>query len=553
MPAPLSCQTATAKGRAPVWPGEDSCSPGRPVAYSPKRVDCCPACHRLLPQPGNTMSSPLLSARGISKAFPGVQALHDVNLHLNRGEVLAVVGENGAGKSTLMKILGGVYRPDDGVIEWEGRPVSIGSVEQAQKLGIVLIHQELNLAENLDVAGNMFLGREPTWGGPLGLIRPRMSRDAEPILRKLGFDASPRTRVADLSIGQQQLVEIARALSLQSRVIIMDEPTSSLTQRETDRLYEVIRDLKRDGISVLYISHRLKEVETIADRVTVLRDGKNAGELLRDQITHEAMVRLMVGRELKQFFHRSRHESTPRPVLEIRNLRWQEGQAPINLELRGGEIVGMAGLMGAGRTELAETIFGIRRRVSGQILLEGRPILVRHPGDAIAAGVYLVPEDRRSQGLVLGQSIRFNLSLPSLQNLQRLQLVSTRRETAMAERQRQELNIRCPSVRQIVGLLSGGNQQKVVLGKWLSRHPRVLILDEPTRGVDVGAKSEIYALMDQLAQRGVAVLMISSDLEEVLGMSDRVLVMHEGRLAGELSREQLSEEAVMRLATGAAA
>jgi ribose transport system ATP-binding protein len=294
------------------------------------------------------MSHPLLSARGISKAFPGVQALRDVNLHLHPGEVLAVVGENGAGKSTLMKILGGVYTPDTGTIEWEGRPVVLNSVDQAQRLGIVLIHQELNLAENLDVAGNIFLGREPTWGGPLRLLRARLARDAVPILKRLGFDASPRTRVAELSIGQQQLVEIARALSLQSRVIIMDEPTSSLTQRETDRLYEVIRDLKRDGISVLYISHRLKEVETIADRVTVLRDGRNAGELRRAEISHEAMVRLMVGRELKQFFQRHRHEVTQQPVLTVRGLRWQESQAPIDLELHGGEIVGLAGLIGAG-------------------------------------------------------------------------------------------------------------------------------------------------------------------------------------------------------------
>ncbi len=499
------------------------------------------------------MSPSLLSARGISKSFPGVQALQDVSLQLNRGEVLAVVGENGAGKSTLMKILGGVYRPDAGIIEWEGRPVAIGQVDQAQKLGIVLIHQELNLAENLDVAGNMFLGREPTWGGPLGLIRPRLARDAEPILRRLGFDASPRTRVAELSIGQQQLVEIARALSLRSRVIIMDEPTSSLTQRETDRLYDVIRDLKRDGISVLYISHRLKEVETIADRVVVLRDGRNAGELRREEISHEAMVRLMVGRELRQFYRRSRHEATARPVLQLRHVHWQEGKPPISLELRGGEIVGLAGLIGAGRTELAETVFGIRRRVSGEILLDGHAVVVRHPIDAIEAGIYLVPEDRRSQGLVLEQTIRFNLSLASLKDLQRLHLVATRREVALAEQQRRDLNIRCPSIRQTVALLSGGNQQKVVLGKWLSRKPRVLILDEPTRGVDVGAKSEIYALMDQLAQEGVAILMISSDLEEILGMSDRVVVMHEGRLAGELGRGQLSEEAVMRLATGAAA
>jgi ribose transport system ATP-binding protein len=493
----------------------------------------------------------LLEARGISKSFPGVQALQDVNLRLDRGEVLAVVGENGAGKSTLMKILGGVYTPDAGTILFDGQPVMIPNVDRSQKLGIVLIHQELNLAENLDVAGNIFLGREPTWGGPLRLIRRQIEADAKPMLRRLGLDCSPRTRVADLSIGQQQLVEIARALSLKSRVLIMDEPTSSLTQRETDRLYEVIRDLKRDGISVLYISHRLKEIEIIADRVTVLRDGRNAGELGHDEISHTAMVRLMVGRELKQFFRRTHSPAPSAPVvLEARGLHWRAAGPGINLTLRAGEVVGLAGLMGAGRTELAETVFGVRPMPIGALRVNGQPLHVRRPADAIAAGVYLVPEDRRVQGLVLAENIRNNLSLPSLDRLQKLRLVAARRERELAEGMVKQLSVRTPSIRQTVGLLSGGNQQKVVLGKWLGRSPRVLILDEPTRGVDVGAKTEIYSLIDRLASDGLAVLMISSDLEEVLGMSDRVLVMHEGRLAGELPREKLSEEAIMHLATG---
>jgi ribose transport system ATP-binding protein len=495
-------------------------------------------------------SDSLLEARGICKAFPGVQALKDVDLRLQSGEVLAVIGENGAGKSTLMKILGGVYTPDAGAIFFDGKPVTIPSVDRAQKFGIALIHQELNLAESLDIAGNIFLGREPTTGGPLRLIRRRIATDSEPILRRLGLDCSPRTRVADLSIGQQQLVEIARSLSLKSRVLIMDEPTSSLTQRETDRLYEVIRDLRRDGISVLFISHRLKEVAVIADRVAVLRDGRNAGELDRSEINHEAMVRLMVGRELKQFFQRSRHAPESGPLLEVRGLRWDRRQKPIDFELRAGEVVGMAGLIGAGRTELAETIFGLRAMASGEVRVSGRPLRVRGPRDAIEAGIYLVPEDRRVQGLLLDQSVSHNISLPSLRRLQRLRLVALRKERRLAEAQTELLNIRTPSVRKTVGLLSGGNQQKVVLGKWLGRSPRVLILDEPTRGVDVGAKTEIYALMDHLASQGIAVLMISSDLEEILGMSDRVLVMHEGNLTGQLSRSELSEEAIMRLATG---
>lgn len=497
------------------------------------------------------MATPILDARGISKAFPGVQALENVSLQLDRGEILAVVGENGAGKSTLMKILAGVYALDSGMICFDGKPVRF-SVHQAEKLGIVLIHQELNLAENLDVAGNIFLGREPTWGGPLRWIRRRIWSDAYPVLERIGLKCSPRTLVADLPIGQQQLVEIARALSLKSRVLIMDEPTSSLTQRETDRLFDVIRGLKRDGISVLYISHRLKEVEAVADRVVVLRDGRNAGELAKSEITHDAMVRLMVGRELKQFFHRTRGAPGAR-VLDVHELAWagKRGHS-INFSLRAGEIVGLAGLVGAGRTELAETIFGVRKRIAGSVHVDGRRVAIRRPRDAIRAGIFLVPEDRRTQGLVLAANVRDNLSLPSLDYLQRLRLVARRRERQLAQDQVRQLNVRTPGIRQTVSLLSGGNQQKIVLGKWLARDPRVLILDEPTRGVDVGAKTEIYSLMDQLASRGIAILMISSDLEEILGMSDRVLVMHESRVVGELSRERLSEEAIMKLATGGA-
>jgi ribose transport system ATP-binding protein len=496
------------------------------------------------------MSTPILEANGIFKAFPGVQALQDVSLSIHPGEVLAVVGENGAGKSTLMKIFAGVYQTDAGQIRWQGRVVAIKSVQRAQKLGIVLIHQELNLADRLDVAGNIFLGREPTWGGPLGIIRRKIWSESVPILHRIGLEVSPRTIVGDLPIGQQQMVEIARALSLKSNLLIMDEPTSSLTQRETERLYAVIRDLKKDGISILYISHRLKEVETVADRVVVLRDGRNAGELRKDEIRHEAMVRLMVGRELKQFFQRSPRQPGKR-VLDVHELAWvgKSGGA-INFTLRAGEIVGMAGLVGAGRTELAETIFGVRKRASGQIHVDGERVRIQKPAEAIRAGILLVPEDRRTQGLVLDASVRDNLSLPSLERLNRLRLVSRSRERALAQQQVDSLHVRTPGIGKTVGLLSGGNQQKIVLGKWLARNPRVLILDEPTRGVDVGAKTEIYALMDKLSTDGVAILMISSDLEEILGISDRVLVMHEGRLAGELTRDKLTEENVMRLATG---
>src|SRR5262245_44776997 len=333
--------------------------------------------------PGEAAPLPyLLEARDVSRAFPGVQALDRVSLALRRGEVLAVVGENGAGKSTLMKILAGVERLDSGTVLLDGRPLRLGSVHEAQRLGIVLIHQELNLAENLDVAGNIFLGREPRRGGLLGLVDKRIYADAEPITRRLGLGCSPRAPVAGLSIGQQQLVEIARALSLDSRVLIMDEPTSSLTQRETDRLFDVIRDLKRAGLSVLYISHRLREVEEIADRVVVLRDGRNAGELPRDEISHEAMVRLMVGRELKQFFRRTHIPPAGNvpPVLRVEGLRLDVGTGrPISFNVRGGEIVCLAGLIGAGRSELAETLFGLRRPLGGELFLDGRPVRLGSP------------------------------------------------------------------------------------------------------------------------------------------------------------------------------
>jgi ribose transport system ATP-binding protein len=495
---------------------------------------------------------PLLEVRQLSKAFPGVQALRDVRLTLRRGEILALVGENGAGKSTLLKILGGVERPDSGEILLDGRPVRPDSVDQAERLGIALIHQELNLADNLDVAGNIFLGREPRWGGPLRLLDRRIYPDAERILRRLGLDCSPRTLVGQLPVGQQQLVEIARALSLQSRILIMDEPTSSLTQHEADRLFPIIRDLKAHGVSIIYVTHRLKEVEEIADRVAVLRDGANAGELERGEIRHDAMVRLMVGRELRQFFQRTPHApgAGRTPLVRVEGLRLRPRARPISFALHAGEIVGMAGLMGSGRTELAEALFGIRPPAEGEVRLDGVRTRVQSPTEAIAAGILLVPEDRRLQGLILSASVQDNISLPSLERLSRWQLVSRRREHELARDLCGRLNVRTPSVEQTVGLLSGGNQQKVVLAKWLARDPRLLILDEPTRGVDVGAKTEIYALMDRLARQGVAVLMISSDLEELLGMSDRVLVMHEGTLAGELGRAQMSEEAIMHLATG---
>jgi ribose transport system ATP-binding protein len=493
-----------------------------------------------------------LEVRLIRKQFPGVLALDGVSLRVAAGECLAVVGENGAGKSTLMKVVAGVHPPDAGEILLEGQPTRIAGVADAIRRGIVLIHQELNLAENLSIAANLFLGREVVSGGALGWLSQReMNERARGLLDRVGLDEPPTRTTGELPIGQRQLVEIARALSLDARLIIMDEPTSSLTQRETDRLYEVIDDLKRAGVAVLYISHRLAEVKRVADRVTVLRDGKNAGELSRDQISHDAMVRLMVGRDLKQLYPRRHAVAGDAPTrLEIRGLTFQGGGHPVSFTLRGGEITGLAGLVGAGRTELAEALFGLRPVTGGEVLLDGAPMRISGPTAAIAAGLLLVPEDRRRHGLVLTDDVGNNLALPNLDALSVLGWVLRRRENGLVARLMQRLRVRASGPGQIVGQLSGGNQQKVVLGKWLARTPRVLMLDEPTRGVDVGARSEIYALMDELAGQGVAVLMISSDLEEILGMSDRVLVLHEGRLAGELPKARLSEEAVMHLATG---
>jgi ribose transport system ATP-binding protein len=499
---------------------------------------------------------PVLQARNICKSFPGVQALDGVSLAVEAAQTLALVGENGAGKSTLMKILAGILPPDRGELLLDGQPVRFSNARDALARGIALIHQELNLWENLDVTANLFLGHERTTGGPLRLLARRsMRQQAADLLERVGLPARlANTPLARLSPGQRQLVEIARALSFSARILILDEPTSSLTQRDTERLFGVIAELKRSGVAMIYISHRLGEVHHLADRVTVLRDGKNAGELSRDELTHEAMVRLMVGRELQQFYPRqflaNPHSAPVR--LRVRDLTFAGSRAPVSLELRAGEVVGLAGLIGAGRTELAEALSGLRPLTGGSVTLDGKAFAPRSPREAQRAGLLLIPEDRKRHGLILQASIRDNLSLPNLASISTRGIIHPQREHAFTHELAQRVRVRAAGLGMRVGLLSGGNQQKVVVGKWLARQPNVVIFDEPTRGVDVGAKAEIYALMDQLARDGAAILMISSDLEEIIGVSDRVLVMHEGRIAGELTRAELSEQAVMRLATGTA-
>ena len=493
---------------------------------------------------------------GVSKRFPGVVALDNVSLSVGAGEIVALIGENGAGKSTLMKILGGAIARDGGAININGQPVEIRSPREASALGIEFIHQELSVLDNLDIAANIFLHREPTKAGFLKLIdRKRIYGEADALLRKLGLDLSSRTPLAQLSIAQQQLVEIARAIGAGARIIIMDEPTSSLTLTETRRLLAITKDLKAQNVSIIYISHRMHEVEEIADRAVVLRDGRNAGILERSEISHERMVRMMVGRDLNDFFKgaagngsKQKSEGEGFAVRRLRTLRYPNNT--ITFSVAPGEVLGFAGLVGAGRSEVARAIFGVEEALETELVLDGKTLKITEPQDAISHGIYLVPEDRRLSGLIVDFNVRENISLPNLESYANAKLINFGKESKAALDACKAINIKTPTPEMRAANLSGGNQQKVVLAKWLTFRPRVLIFDEPTRGIDVGAKTEIYQLIRDLAAKGVSVIVISSEMEEVLGISDRIAVMHEGRLTGILDRAQFSEEAVMRLATG---
>jgi ribose transport system ATP-binding protein len=495
------------------------------------------------------LADPILRLIDISKSYPGVRALSHVGLTVNKGEVLALIGENGAGKSTLMKILGGVVTPDDGAIEIGGVTHPSLSVAESLNSGIAFVHQELNLFENLDVGANVLIGREPLFGGPLKLVdRNATRRIVDPLLKRLDVDFEVDDLVSSLSLAQRQLLEITKALSLNARVVIMDEPTSSLTSTETERLMRVIGELKADGVSIIFITHRLNEVERCADRVVVLRDGSVVGELDRTHIHRDAMIRLMIGRDLKSLYIPPKAPPGA-DILEVAGLRTQfHPKHAVSLSLKAGEILGMAGLIGAGRTELARAVFGIDAMLDGEIRLNGALLAIRSAKDSISHGIYLVPEDRKRSGLVLEDSVSQNISLPNIAAFARYFFVDAAAERTNAKAQRESLNIKTATVETPVVTLSGGNQQKVVLGKWLSMTPKVMMFDEPTRGIDVGSKSEIYSLMRELADSGVAVLMISSDMEEVIGVSDRIVVMQEGAISGTLNRDQFSEENVMRLA-----
>jgi len=502
------------------------------------------------PSRGNTPV--LLKMRSITKRFPGVVALQGVSLSLQEGEVLALMGENGAGKSTLMKILGGVQPPDEGEISIDGKPVVLGGVKQSKAHGIALIHQELMLAPNLDITSNIFLGNEGAKGGLLGpLNRPKMNARAAELIARVGLRMPVTTPVSRLTAGQMQMVEIAKALSTRARIIIMDEPTSSLASAESEQLFKIIRQLKADGIGIVYISHRMQEVMDLSDRITVLRDGRYVGDLQRAEATHDKVVAMMVGRELSnQYFPEKREHISTEPMLEVEGLVVPGAPDRASFTARKGEILGFAGLIGAGRTELMEAIFGVTPALSGKMKLGGKDYAPHVPRDAIDAGVYLAPEDRKRHGLVLPMSVAQNTSLPNVSSYSPLGWLNRKTEQVVAEEGVKRLRTKTPSIKQAVVNLSGGNQQKVVLAKWLAMSPKVLILDEPTRGIDVGAKAEIYRHMADLAAQGITILMVSSDMEETIGMSDRVVVMHERSVKGVLERHELTQLAIAGLMTG---
>ncbi len=496
-----------------------------------------------------TNTPPLLEMRNINKGFPGVRALSDVSFDVYPGEVHTLVGENGAGNSTLMKILSGVYIRDSGEIIFKSRSVNFTNPRQAQEAGIATIYQELNLIPYLSVTENIFLGSELERG--VLLDWPKMHEHSRELLARLHLDVDPRTPVNRLGVGQQQMVEVAKALHHKADLIIMDEPTSALSIREIDDLFAIIRDLQSHGVALIYISHHLDEAFAIGDRITVLRDGRHVATETTQAMNMETLIRHMVGRDLSEQFPK---ETVPRgaEMLRVENLTQGTRLKRISFTVHAGEILGIAGLVGAGRTELVRAIFGADPVDEGRIFIEGKPVTIRSPRDAIARGIALLTEDRKQQGLILQMTTRDNMTLSVLKNLTRGLFTNKRRESELAQRFIDSMAIKTPSQEQLVVNLSGGTQQKVVLAKWMATQPKVLIFDEPTRGIDVGAKVEIYKLMNQLVRQGVAILMVSSELPEILGMSDRVLVLREGQVTGILERQDASQEKIMALATASA-
>ena len=496
------------------------------------------------------MSEYLLEMKKISKSFPGVKALTDVDFQLRAGEVHALLGENGAGKSTLIKVLGGIYHAEQGEILIEGKPVVIQNVSDARANGISIIHQELVLVPHMTVYENIFLGRELM--GPFGIDGIRMSREAQKMLDRFNLGIRADELVGNLSIAQQQMVEIVKAISFNCKILVMDEPTSSISDREVEALFEIMRNLASQGVGIVYISHKMSELDEVCDRVTVLRDGTYVGTRVVRETPRDELIRMMVGRELSSYYVRDHVENT-KIVFRCENIddgkKIKKRVNNASFEVRQGEIVGFAGLVGAGRSETMQCIFGLTPGSTGDVYLDDRKLTIKNPVDAMNAGIAMVPENRKVEGLYHVQSVSFNSTIEVLQEFIHNLRVNTAKERAITQEFIDKMNTKTPSHEQTVANLSGGNQQKVMIGRWLATKPRILILDEPTRGVDVGAKAEIYEIMNELTKQGVSIIMISSELPEIINMSDRVYVMYDGRITGCIPWQELSQEAIMRLAT----
>lgn len=493
------------------------------------------------------MGETIVSMENICKSFPGVKALDHVRFELRSGEVMALLGENGAGKSTLMKILSGVYTRDEGKMQIFGKEYGDLTPKLAQEVGVAIIHQELNMCRHLSVAENMFLGREKTKG--VILSNREMEQEAQKILDELKIDLDPKQTVGELPVSKQQMVEIAKALSINARVLIMDEPTSALTAREIEDLFRIIKELKAKGCGIVYISHRLEELQHIVDRVTIMRDGQYITTANFADVTMDEIIAHMVGREIKEKFPRVSCEKGKK-IFEVKNLNAGRMVRDVSFSVYEGEIVGFAGLMGAGRTETTRAIFGVDKKDSGEIILDGKEVKIQCPKDAIRAGIVLAPEDRKKDGLCTKLSIRHNIALPNLDLLcNKLGVINRNKETEMCNKAVKDLKIKTPRIDIDAKNLSGGNQQKVVVGKWLARNSRVVIFDEPTRGIDVAAKVEIYNLMNELKKQGIAVVFVSSEMPEVMGIADRIIVMCDGRITGELMSENATQNEILTLAT----
>lgn len=491
----------------------------------------------------------MIEMTGISKAFNGNTVLNNVEFEIAPGEIHALMGENGAGKSTLMKILTGIYTRDSGEIKIKGNPVEFKNPKEAEQAGIAVIHQELNILPDLTVAENLFLGNEKTFGKSGILKTKEMNKAAKEVLLNLGLDVDVKTTARNLSVGKQQIVEIAKAISSNADVIIMDEPTAALTDREIETLFETIRALQAKGVSFVYISHRMEEIFAICDRITILRDGSYVGVRNVKETTFDEIVQMMVGRELGGRFP-DRTSKIGEVKLVAKNLTRKGFFEDVSFELRKGEILGVAGLMGAGRTEVVQSLFGYKKLDSGELILDGKQVKINTPLDAIKLGFGFVTEDRKSEGLILDFSVKENLGITNFNKISKNGVVNNQKEKSLYDSMVKRLGVRTSGPDQTVKSLSGGNQQKIVIAKWLGIEPDILILDEPTRGVDVGAKKEIYSIVNTLAENGVSIIMISSELPEIIGMVDRVLVMHEGKITGEITKEEMSQEKIMHYATG---